>query len=136
MTQTIRIRPKIYIASGHRKSWIKHVTACDKTKTNGYAFDGKFLPAGVEVDLPVGAVLVRVDPEGSVKNSYQSGHVLQLRPDGELELLASGNWRDDFLTLRDAVCYAINAAEDVGPVNALEGYSTEELLAELKRRGV
>ena len=135
---TIRFRPSAVRSSGRRESWMKHVTGCDASKTNGYAFDGDFLKASREVDLPVGAILIRVDPEGSVKNNWQSGHVFRLQADGELDELTEGNldWRDDFLTIRDIVFAAISgeSEESKEPANPLAGFSTEDLLAELRRR--
>jgi len=132
MTQTIRIRPTVGSNSGRRTGWIKQITSVDSSKRNGYAFEGEFLTAGQEVDLPVGAILVRVDPEGSVKNAYQSGHIYRLQADGEMEELESGDWRDDFLTLRDAASNALQVPE---PAVDLTAISTADLVAEIQRRG-
>jgi hypothetical protein len=131
---TVRIRPSVETSSGRRKGWIKHVTACDSSKTNGYAFDGDFLDADREVELPIGAILVRVDPEGSVKNNWQSGHVLRLEADSSLSELTEGNpdWRNDFLSIRDIVCEALNTP----PPNPLAEFSDEALLAEVRGRGL
>ena len=138
MTQTIRIRPTVGSASGRRTGWIKQITSVDSSKSNGYAFEGEFLTAGQEVDLPVGAILVRVDPEGSVKNAYQSGHIYRLQADGEMEELESGDWRDDFLTLRDAASDALEenlARRAPEPAIDLAAISTADLVAEIQRRG-
>ena len=141
MTQTIRIRPVVETASGRRTGWIKQVTSVDPNGRNGYAFDGEFLRDGVEVDLPVGSILVRVDPEGSVKNAWQSGHILKLQADGEMVELADGDWKDDFLGLRDAATEAMPRSEEAvqpevaGPVD-LSGVPVMDLIAELRRRGV
>lgn len=102
--QSIRIRPKAGTASGRRTGWIKHVTEIDATKTNGYAFGGEFLKSGVEAELPAGAVLLYCDPFGSVKNGWKEARVTKLQADGtEHEILEYTDWRDDFLTIRDAV---------------------------------
>ena len=106
----IRIRPQIHRASGGRKGWMKVVTKVDPNGRNGYSFDGEFLTDGVEVDLPVGSVIIRVDPEGSVKNGYQLGNVLKLQADGTMESLEYGDWKSDFLTLRDAAAKALTPA--------------------------
>jgi len=110
--QTVRIRPEIATGSGRRKGWIKHVTSVDTSKSNGYAFGGDFLTPGRETDLPVGAILVRVDPRGSAKNGWKEGHVLRLEADGDLtEITYDGlDWYKDFLTIRDTV---IKALDDV-----------------------
>ena len=41
-----------------KKSWRKHLTNVDTTKTNGYAFDGNWLRAGERAELPVGALVM------------------------------------------------------------------------------
>ena len=147
MAQTIRIRPAIETASGRRTGWIKQVTSVDPNGRNGYAFGGEFLRDGVEVDLPVGSILVRVDPEGSVKNAWQSGHILKLEDDGEMVELADGDWKDDFLGLRDAATEAMpwpdethQSEETVQPktncaIN-LSDVPVLDLIAELRRRGI
>lgn len=95
--------------SGNRCGWSKHVTSVDATKTNGYAFIGDFLPDNTEIELPVGAVIVQKHPEGSVKHSWESGHVYRLGSDGDLYETngKSYNWRRDFVSFRDAVVRAL-----------------------------
>jgi len=45
---------------GKYKHWAKLVTSVDTTKTNGYAFQGKFLDVQSEHLVPVGSVIVEV----------------------------------------------------------------------------
>jgi len=142
----VRFRPQTETASGRRKGWMKHVTACDETKNNGYAFDGEFLSDGREIELPVGSIIIRVDPQGSVKNNWQSAHALRLEIDGKLTELTPGadadlypgspglDWRDDFLSFRDIVCAALRAESQVPADNPLAGFSDADLLAEISRR--
>jgi len=136
--QTVRIRPQVGTASGRRQGWIKHVVQVDESRPNGYAFDGDFLRAGRETDLPVGAILIRVDPCGSVKNGWKEGHVLRLEADGELtELTDDGlNWYDDFLTIRDTVTEALAQNAEQSANNPLAGYSDDAILAEARKRGL
>ena len=110
--KTVRCRIKNEINSGNRKGWSKLVTSVDMTKTNGYAFIGDFIPDDTEVELPVGGVLVQKNPQGSVKHSWDSGHVYIVEGDGKLyEILDNVNqinartyhWTKDFLSLRDLV---------------------------------
>lgn len=42
----------------------------DPSYGDGYAFDGEFISDGKETDLPIGGVLVRKTPMGSLKNPY------------------------------------------------------------------
>lgn len=121
MTDKLRYRPKAGTNSGKRRGWIKHVTAVDPEGTDGYAVSGEFLRSGTEVELPEGAVILKVNPEGSVNNNWKSAHVLVLRDAGdgsaEEDYLLGGpekivdgeegvglaNWYSDFLSVRDAL---------------------------------
>jgi len=69
---TVRIMVNNEVTSGRRKGWHKHVAAIDKTKRNGFAFQGEFLDDGLH-DLPAGSLVLQVNPTGSVKNSGKEG---------------------------------------------------------------
>lgn len=135
MTKTVRIRPEVNTASGLRKGWIKHVKGVDETKSDGYAFDGDFLTGGREVELASGAILLRVDPEGSVQKGWKSGHVFRLEDDGSLTDLTEKtlSWKLDFLTIRDIVAEALGAQGEQSP---LAHVSDDDLLSEVHRRGL
>ena len=106
MTNTVRIKFYAATGSGRRKGWGKVVDAVDATKRNGYAFDGEFLGDG-EHDVPVGAVIVSVEPNGSAKHPTKYGRVHRITPDGEYQQLAAADWHEEFLTLRDAAAAAL-----------------------------
>ena len=136
MTSETKVRVEIenVQASGRRKGWTKLVYDVDTSKTNGYAFDGRFLNDGKH-DLEVGAVLVSKDPCGSVKNGHDEGMLGIVQADGSIDwTCAAKDWRKDFLDLRDAVAEALN--REVEPVNPLAAYTDEQILAELHRRGL
>ena len=117
--------------SGNRIGWMKHVTSVDTTKTNGYAFDGDFIPNDTEFEIPAGAIVVACNPEGSVKNNWKSGHIYRVESDGSLTPIESDfNWRKEFLTLRDKVAELVNKEKP----NPLTKYSDIEIMKEAKRR--
>ena len=115
--KTVRTRIKNETNSGNRKGWSKLVTSVDTTKTNGYAFVGDFIPDDTEVELPVGGVIVQKCPEGSVKHSWDSGHIYTIEENGELCETdgKSYRWTKDFLSLRDQVvkCLAEQNVQDI-----------------------
>jgi hypothetical protein len=103
----VRIRIENAKTSGHRVGWTKHVIHVDKTKKNGYAFEGEFLEDGTLYDLAPGSVLIQKRPVGSVRDNYWTGQVFRLKADGTFEHLADGDWYKDHLTLRDAAAEAL-----------------------------
>lgn len=117
----VRTRIKNETNSGSRKGWSKHVTSVDTTKTNGYALIGDFVPDNTEIELPVGAVIVQKHPEGSVKHSWESGHVYRLGSDGMLYETdgKSYNWHKEFLSFRDQISTSLQLTDDPStPVTA------------------
>jgi len=99
-----RVTIKNETNSGNRRGWTKWVQSVDATKTDGYAFVGSFLN-DQEYDLPVGAVLVQKNPEGSAKHGYNNGVCLVVETDGSLRRTHADdfNWYRQFLTFRDHV---------------------------------
>lgn len=139
----VRIRPEVESNSGRRRGWIKMVTAVDADAKNGYGVHGDFLTEDREVEVEVGAILLRVDPEGSVKNSWQSAHVFRVIDDGEFEELTPDydnlNWKNDFLSVRDILLKALMpppVESNDNDSNPLAGFSDDELWAEFVRRGI
>lgn len=135
----IRFRIVNETNSGRRSGWTKHVTAVDTSKHNGYAFDGPFLRAG-ENELPVGSIIIQKNPEGSVKNGWDSARCYVVTADG-LETVSDGmDWREDFLSFRDVVAeYLARGQEKAAPAAAhpeLAKFTDLELVAEMIRRGI
>jgi len=101
-----RIRLTASANSGNRRSWYKHVTNVDCTKTNGYAFSGDFIPEDTVVDIETGAIVIECVPRGSVKHNWKEGKVYKIEADGSSTLLfpdTTFDWRKDFLNFRDKV---------------------------------
>ncbi len=103
MNATVRVRIKNETNSGNRKGWSKLVTSVDASKTNGYAFEGRFLNDDQEYDVEVGSVIVQQHPEGSVKRGWNSGHCYTIGEDGSLYETdgKSYKWYEEFLSFRD-----------------------------------
>ncbi len=104
-TPMVRVKIENERNSGNRKGWSKLVTAVDVTKIDGYAFSGVFLNDNTETDVPVGSVVVQKNPQGSVKNGWESGECYVIGSDGKLYTTHTGvfRWREKFLSLRDYV---------------------------------
>jgi len=127
---TVRIRPEVAHESGQRRGWVKQVTHVDTSSKNGYAFEGQFLGEGKETELPVGALLLHVDPAGSVNRSYKYATLTRLNEDGSEETITEGNWRTEKLTIRDAAADALSQAVEPD----LSGISDDHLMKEVKKR--
>lgn len=129
----IRVNIQHPTNSGRRVGWHKHLKSVDVTKTNGYAFEGDFIREGLN-DLPLGAVIIRQSPTGSVANGGKDGAVLVVREDGLHEVLGDTDWSTKFLLIRDAAVSALGSAQQAqGP---LSDVTDAELIAEVKRRGL
>lgn len=151
----VRIRYNAPTSSGNRRGWGRLVTAVDKSKTNGYAFDGDFLPDGKEVDVPLGSVVIEKTPTGSVKNGSWGWSRGRVTPDG-IEWRAGQRDRDrgapqwgshqdaavtdgaNFLTFRDRVAEQLaEAAAAAGTIDPdalrAERAKLAERIAEIDR---
>ena len=129
-----RIDISIPTASGQREGWWKSVDGIDRSAKGGYCIEGSWLNEG-EADLDSGTVLVACIPRGSVANGNKAIQVYVVEPDG---LEPRGGEYDLWTqtpSLLDEIENALNEAVDIeeGPLSA---FSNEELLAELRRRGI
>jgi hypothetical protein len=145
--ETVRIKLKAVNTSGNRNSWFKLVTSVDRSKRDGYAFGGEFIKAGVEIDLPVGSIILEKEPTGSVKNNGNDGNVYKVvaEPDSEnnsrnphLELQFYYDWRREFLSLRDKLADLLesNQPSQASEVELLKAEieALENQLAEKRQR--
>ena len=99
--QTVRVAFAPPRASGGRRGWAKHLAEVDATRTNGYAFLGRFLDRG-ESDLPIGDVVVLQAPGGSVKNWSREWRLGIVAPSGRLLFEPRPtDGQTQFLTFRD-----------------------------------
>jgi hypothetical protein len=111
----VRVQISNPSASGRREGWWKQVTAVDPAGTNGYAIHGDFLKEGYH-DLPIGAVLVRQAPGGSVKNWTKDGKVFTVTADGIKPFSDDEwSWTKSFVFLRDELIAALAAARAAEP---------------------
>lgn len=116
-----RIRFSSSVASGRRESWAKTVTDIDTTERGARAFEGEYLQDGVECDLFIGQFVIEVIPQGSVKNGWQSVRMLRVTADG-LETVDDdlGDWRKDFLSIRDTFAAALEKSRSEQTVNPVQ----------------
>ena len=91
-------------ATGRRKGTYRLITQVDLQKKTGWAFEGSWLNAdGRELDLPVGAVVVKKTPTGSVR-SWSAEWNYALVPETGQPWEWSDSYNDKrFLSFRDAV---------------------------------
>ncbi|HHY70943.1 MAG TPA: hypothetical protein GX519_04645 [Thermoanaerobacterales bacterium] len=113
------------------KKWAKTVKSVDQSKSNGYAFVGNFINAEQKYELEVGTYIMQY---GEFYSEIKV-RLLKVTNEGleqikEWEDLDKGDWA---LSCRDEIAEIINNKEEVNP---LSNVSTEELIEELKRRGV
>ncbi len=134
----------VYKASGlgfdHRFThWAKWVDGVDNTKDTGYAFVGTFIKDGTQdIDLSRPRVILVASVTGSRANNHTDYAVLVLNTDGSLtktDIADSDKLRGWALRLRQPIADLLNELSLAEPESPLAGYSDEELLAELQRRG-
>jgi len=117
------------------KKWTKTLKSVDTSKSNGYAFEGDFLRAGSKAELPVGTHILAYGESGSMKYHSPEVVVYRVSPDAENGLEKAYEKenldRSWALDVREEIAEIVNADEKENP---LATYSTEELMAELKRR--
>lgn len=96
-----------------KKTWRKALARVDRSKSNGYAFQGEWLRAGERAELLVGSYVLGYDEPGSRTNWYPQVTLWRVGPQGLEEVLVwKGNYRETSwaLAVRDQVA-AILAAE-------------------------
>ncbi len=126
---------------GRKKTWRKLLESVDKTKANGYAFVGEWLRAGEREELEVGSFILCYDEPGSVNNWYPVVRLLKVGVEKDLDEVYrwEGNIRERSwaLAVRDDIDAILADAQGQEPPeeSLLAGFSDEELMAELERRG-
>ena len=117
-------------ATRYNGGWVKSVTGLDQTKTNGYSVIGKFQKSGVQWFDP--GLYLDCSKGGSRKNQEIIHSLIMLKADGSIELLQqemnNSSWA---VALWDEIEKNLGGEK----ANPLAGFSTDELIAELKRRG-
>lgn len=127
-----------------KKSWAKLLNEVDSDKSNGYAFIGDWLRRGERTEVEVGAHILLYDEPGSMKNWYPHIRVLRAEADGSLTevfnyegRVAERSWA---LAVRDQIAAILTeqsgtTEQESRPEIDLSSVPTEELIAELQRRG-
>ncbi|MBT0160696.1 hypothetical protein G4O51_12020 [Candidatus Bathyarchaeota archaeon A05DMB-2] len=111
------------------KCYARVVESVDTTKTNGYAFQGKFLREG-ETELPEGTIVLFVEEVGSWKHHYSEATIKQVTREG-LTKIATYNYHKEFISLRDKIAELLNQKP-----NPLAAFTDEQIINEAKRRGL
>ena len=118
------------------KAWAKTVTSVDKTKSNGYAFEGSFVSLDRKAELEIGTHIMVFGETGSRAYHLPTVKLHRVTADGLEELRT---WealdRSWALECRDEIADLIQTPSEEAEPNPLAEFSTEDLIAELKRRG-
>ena len=122
-----------------KKTWRKHLERVDKTKANGYAFIGNWLRAGERAELEVGSFILCYDEPGT-RNWRPVVRLFKVVENGLEEVYRwEGRVREYSwaLAVRDEIAAILAEAQGQEPKeeSPLAGFSDEELIAELERRG-
>ena len=121
---------------GRFKSWARLITGVDRSRKDGYAFQGPWLSRGRLDELPALALVLLYDEVGSRRHHQPEVEVLQVQGDGSLAQVEDDRGplraedRDWALLLRDRVAALLDAA----PERPLKGMTTQELAQELVLR--
>ena len=93
-----------------RERWYKLVRGIDVTARGGFAFLGEFMRPGVEVDIPVGGVLVAKEPTGLKRRPTSRWYWTRIPEEGVTGPDSAG-WHagepDKFPDFRDSVAAAL-----------------------------
>lgn len=102
MTDTDKVRfiPSIPTSSGRRRGWLKLVSGIDRSQSGGYAILGEFLSEH-EMELPIGGVVVRCSPAGSVKNGYKEYDFGVITSKGRIKYDSRDYTSQNWLTFMD-----------------------------------
>ena len=117
------------------KFWGKELETVDTNRSNGYAFIGEWLPKEGKAELPVGSYVLWYHEEGSQKYHEPVIELYLVTKDGPdliqtWECAARQGWA---LECRDEIADIIHERPEENP---LSEFSDEELLTEIKRRGL
>ena len=123
------------------KCWRKLLEKVDKNQSNGFAFIGDWLRAGERAELEVGSLILAYDVVGSRKNWRPVVRLLKVAIENDLDEIF--RWEGNFgerswaLAVRDDIAAILAEAQgqEAPEESPLAGFSDEELIAELERRG-
>lgn len=140
-TRKMEMRIVTIPAFGDRrfKQWAKALKKVDTSKKNGYAFEGDFLRINDLAELPVGSYVLSYGKFGSRANCKPAARLQRVEANGSLTDIVERTGLSESWTLevRDEIASIVNAeASEAAEENLLAGFSDEELLAEIKRRGL
>lgn len=131
-TNTIK---KDKVGDFYNGGWVKKVSAVDTNKSNGYAFEGSFINNAKDGLTECGDGLYIVcSVEGSRKNQTKQVAVYEIVGENVTRVVDMVKGNDWALQIKGKVNDLLKIEKE--QINELEKFSTEQLVAELKRRGV
>lgn len=84
--------------AGNRRSWARIIEAIDRAQSGVNALIGEYLPAGKQIELPSGSLVVEVRPAGSKTNEKWTWEASLFRVRGnDLQSISETyEWDDEF----------------------------------------
>lgn len=132
----VKVKPEDYIIGDSRKGkqWAKIITGIDSTQSNGYAFQGEFLPKNGQSELAPGTIILTVGHRGSWKNGCLEAEILKVTTNEDhLEVVENyTDYRNEVIDIRDKFLELLKAPAP----NPLSEYTNEQLIKELQSRGI
>ena len=119
---------------GRFKQWTKTLTGVDRSKKEGFAFQGKFVDPGRLVEVPVGALFLCYGMQGSVKyHEHPEVKLFSVTAEGGLESLyekadLNRSWA---LEVRDEVADIVEQRQTARPTLSPEGQAALDALLAL-----
>ena len=109
--RTIMKQPQ---GKGGRNGYHRLVNSVDTEKTSVYAFESDWIRPDVEVDLPVGGIIIRKTPTGSNRHPAATWAYATVPAQGEAWEWSEEYEANRFLTFRDDV-YELHTAQSRQP---------------------
>lgn len=123
--------------STRHKAWAKIISSVDKSKSNGYAFGGKFVKVNQLVEVPDDSFVLCYQELGSNKNKEPEITLYQCKNEKLITVIDGISGWDWALKIRDDVAELIEGKKEKDVSNSdLSKFSNEELIEELKNRGI
>ena len=85
--------------SGRREGWLRTVSGFDEAERGARHFVGEYLKPGTEEILPVGQIVISVEPEGSASQGTNAAYLAVIDKDGDLAYFNAEkpyHWRNQF----------------------------------------
>ena len=113
------------------KKWAKILTGVDRSKSNGYCFEGQFVSPGTKQELNLGTYILNYGSFGSARKHKQAIKLFIVTAEGLEAVFEDYNLNINWaLDVRDRIADLL----DTEKPNPMAGFPDDELRAEFDRR--